>query len=62
MLYSFIDLTYKRWSVFNEGRQLCHAVLPCLCKYKGCCDDKVRRSIVQKKFTLTQSHITIDEP
>ena len=48
---------------YNEGRQVCH--VSCLCKdtNMGWCDDLVRVSIiVQKKFILTQTHITIDEP
>ena len=49
---------------YNEGRQVWHAVLSCLCKdNKGSCDDLVRINvIVQKNCILTQSHITIDAP
>ena len=50
---------------YNEGRQVCHAVLSCSCKEnKGPVDDLVRISIiVHKNFILSQSHITIiDEP
>jgi hypothetical protein len=63
--YSFVDSTKSCPVFYNEGRQVCHAVLSCLCKdnNKGSCDDLVRISImVQKIFILTQSHITIDEP
>ena len=32
MLYSFVDNTKSCQVFYNEGRQVCHADLSCLCK------------------------------